>query len=65
MEPTWMESNSLRLVSDWDRVRYLKFALSIIPNVNETLGACNNKLFSETDIHTSDLIYVERRVHIV
>ena len=65
MEPTWMESNSLRLVSDWDRVRYLKLALSIIPNVYETLGACNDELLSETDIHASDLIYVEWRVHIL
>ena len=65
MEATWMERDRGCTLA-W-RCLPCQFELSVVPvpDADVVLGACDDKLFTEADIHAGDLFMVERSVHIL
>ena len=59
VKSTGMDGDSLRYFTRWTLIGNLKSTLIVIPDVDESFGACDDELFAEADVHTGDLTHVE------
>ena len=60
-----MEGDSAGFLTGGILQCHLELFLSPVPDADVVFGARDDKLFTEADIHASDLLMVERTVHIL